>query len=166
MSDDPRSNPTPHPGPRAVPDPDPHPNGGGPRVIQPPGWPRPRGYSNGMAARGELLAIAGQIGWDEHCKPVSPEFLPQWAQALRNVAAVLHAAGGGPQDLVSLTIYVTDKRQYIAAGPDIGRTYRDVLGKHFPTMALVQVAGLLEDWALVEIQGLAVLPPTRSPSSP
>lgn len=158
MSDDPHSNPTPHPGPL--------PSSEGARVIQPPGWPRPRGYSNGMAAHGELLAIAGQIGWDEHEEPVSPEFLPQWAQALRNVAAVLHAAGGDPQDLVSLTIYVTDKRQYIAAGRDIGRIYREILGKHFPTMALVQVAGLLEDWALVEIQALAVLPPTRSPSSP
>jgi enamine deaminase RidA (YjgF/YER057c/UK114 family) len=128
------------------------------RIIQPPGWPRPRGYSNGMAARGELLAIAGQIGWDEHERLVSPEFLPQWAQALRNVAAVLHAAGGGPEHLVSLTIYVTDKRQYLAAGAELGRTFREVMGKHYPTMALVQVADLLEPGALVEIQGLAVLP--------
>ncbi len=130
----------------------------GPRTIQPPGWPRPRGYSNGMAARGEILAIAGQIGWDEHEKLVSPEFLPQWTQALRNVAAVLHAAGGEPRHLVSLTVYVTDKRQYVAAGAELGRTWREVLGKHFPTMALVQVADLLEPGALVEIQGLAVLP--------
>lgn len=134
----------------------------GPRVVQPPGWPRPRGYSNGMAARGELLAIAGQIGWDEHEKLVSPEFLPQWTQALRNVAAVLHAAGGEPDDLVSLTVYVTDKRQYIAAGAELGRTWREVMGKHYPTMALVQVADLLEPGALVEIQGLAVLPERAS----
>lgn len=130
----------------------------GPRVIQPPGWPRPRGYSNGMAARGELLAIAGQIGWDERERLVSTEFLPQWEQALRNVAAVLAAAGGEPGHLVSLTVYVTDKRQYLAAGAELGRTYRAVMGKHFPTMALVQVADLLEDGALVEIQALAVLP--------
>lgn len=133
------------------------------RIIQPPGWPRPRGYSNGMAARGELLAIAGQIGWDEHERLVAPEFLPQWAQALRNVAAVLHAAGGGPEHLVSLTIYVTDKRQYLAAGAELGRTFREVMGKHYPTMALVQVADLLEPGALVEIQGLAVLPPPSIP---
>ncbi|MCX4242896.1 RidA family protein [Paraliomyxa miuraensis] len=137
-----------------------------PRVIQPDGWPRPRGYSNGMAARGEVLAIAGQIGWDEREQPVSREFLPQWEQALRNVAAVLHAAGGHPSDLVSLTIYVTDKRQYLAAGPEIGRSYREILGKHFPTMALVQVADLLEDWALVEVQGLAVLASSPPPSPP
>lgn len=133
----------------------------GPRVVQPPGWPRPRGYSNGMAARGELLAIAGQIGWDEHERLVSPEFLPQWTQALRNVAAVLHAAGGQPGHLVSLTVYVTDKRQYVAAGAELGRTWREVMGKHYPTMALVQVADLLEPGALVEIQGLAVLAPPK-----
>jgi enamine deaminase RidA (YjgF/YER057c/UK114 family) len=129
-----------------------------PRTVQPPGWPRPRGYSNGMAARGEILAIAGQIGWDEHERLVSREFLPQWAQALRNVAAVLRAGGGQPRHLVSLTVYVTDKHQYLAAGAELGRTYREVMGKHFPTMALVQVADLLEPGALVEIQALAVLP--------
>jgi enamine deaminase RidA (YjgF/YER057c/UK114 family) len=138
-------------------------HGPGPRIVQPPGWPRPRGYSNGMAARGELLAIAGQIGWDEHEHLVSPEFLPQWAQALRNVAAVLQAAGGGPEHLVSLTIYVLDKHQYIAAGAELGRTFREVMGKHFPTMALVQVADLLEPGARVEIQGLAVLPAPAMP---
>ena len=130
----------------------------GPRTVQPEGWPRPRGYSNGMAARGEILAIAGQIGWDERERLVSPEFLPQWTQALRNVAAVLHAAGGEPRHLVSLTVYVVDKREYLAAGAELGRTWREVMGKHFPTMALVQVADLLEPGARVEIQGLAVLP--------
>ncbi|MEM9458873.1 MAG: RidA family protein [Myxococcota bacterium] len=128
------------------------------RVVQPPGWPRPRGYSNGMAARGEVLAIAGQIGWDERETLVSIEFLPQFEQALRNVAAVLEAAGGQPEHLISLTLYVTDKHQYLAAGAALGKTYRAVLGKHYPAMALVQVAALLEDGALVEIQGLAVLP--------
>lgn len=129
-----------------------------PRTVQPPGWPRPRGYSNGMAAHGEVLAIAGQIGWDEQERLVSREFLPQWIQALRNVATVLATAGGQPQHLISLTVYVTDKHQYIAAGAELGRTYREVMGKHFPTMALVQVADLLEEGALVEIQALAVLP--------
>lgn len=136
------------------------------RIVQPPGWPRPRGYSNGMAACGELLAIAGQIGWDEHERLVSPEFLPQWVQALRNVAAVLQAAGGGPEHLVSLTIYVVDKHEYIAAGSELGRTFREVMGKHFPTMALVQVADLLEPGARVEIQGLAVLPAKAMPPEP
>lgn len=129
-----------------------------PRIVQPPGWPRPRGYSNGMAARGEVLAIAGQIGWDETETLVSAEFLPQFDRALRNVVAVLEAAGGEPHHLISLTLYVTDKREYIAAGTELGRTYRAVLGKHFPPMALLQVADLLEDGARVEIQGLAVIP--------
>ncbi len=129
-----------------------------PRTVQPEGWPRPRGYSNGMAGRGELLAIAGQIGWDETETLVSPEFLPQFDKALRNVVAVVEAAGGRPHHLISLTLYVTDKQQYIAAGRQLGETYRAVLGKHFPTMALVQVADLLEPGAVVEVQGLAVLP--------
>lgn len=139
------------------------PAGDDPRTILPPGWRRPRGYANGMAARGEILAIAGQIGWDEHERLVSPEFLPQWTQALRNVAAVVHAAGGQPRHLVSLTVYVTDKRQYLAAGAELGRSFREVMGKHYPAMALVQVADLLEPGALVEIQGLAVLPTPPAP---
>ncbi|MEM7159838.1 MAG: RidA family protein [Myxococcota bacterium] len=130
-----------------------------PRIVQPEGWKRPRGYSNGMAASGEMLSVAGMIGWDADEKLVSTEFLPQFEQALRNVVAVVEAAGGQARHLISLTIYVTDKRQYIAAGAALGQIYRSVMGKHFPTMALVQVAALLEDAALVEIQGLAVLPP-------
>ena len=130
-----------------------------PRIVQPPGWKRPRGYSNGMAATGEMLSVAGMIGWDADEKIVSSEFLPQFEQALRNVVAVVEQAGGTAQNLISLTIYVTDKQQYIASGAELGRVYRSVMGKHFPTMALVQVAALLEDAALVEIQGLAVLPP-------
>ena len=118
-----------------------------------------------MAASGEVLAIAGQIGWDETETLVSSEFLPHFEKALRNVVAVLEAAGGQPHHLLSLTLYVTDKRQYIAAGAELGKTYRAVLGKHFPTMALVQVADLLEPGAVVEIQGMAVLPPVKNPKS-
>ena len=128
------------------------------RVVQPPGWPRPRGYSNGMAARGEVLAIAGQIGWDEKEALVSAEFVPQFRQALANVGAVLTAAGGRPEHLLSLTIYVTDKHEYVREIAGVGAAYREILGKHFPAMALVQVADLLLPGAKVEIQGLAVLP--------
>lgn len=134
-----------------------------PRTVEVPGWPRPRGYANGMAARGELLAIAGEIGWDEHEQIVADEFAPQFRQALANVVAVVEAAGGKPSDLIALTLYVTDKREYIAAIAEVGQIYRALLGKHFPTMALVQVAALLEDRAKVEIQGLAVLPDRESP---
>jgi len=128
------------------------------RTILPPGWPRPKGYSNGVAARGEVLAIAGMIGWDAQERLVSPEFVPQFRQALENVRAVVDAAGGAPEHIVSLTIYVVDKQQYCASLAEVGRVYREVLGRNFPTMALVQVADLLEPGALVEIQGLAVLP--------
>ncbi len=129
------------------------------RTILPEGWRRPRGYSNGVAARGEVLAIAGMIGWDAEERLVSPEFVPQFRQALSNVVAVVRAAGGGPEDVVSLTVYVTDKREYLAELAAVGAVYREVMGRSYPAMALVQVAALLEDRARVEIQGLAVLKP-------
>jgi enamine deaminase RidA (YjgF/YER057c/UK114 family) len=111
-----------------------------------------------MAAQGEVLAIAGQIGWDETETLVSAEFVPQFRQALANVHAVLAAAGGRSEHLLSLTIYVTDKREYVGEIAAVGAAYRDILGKHFPAMALVQVADLLLPGAKVEIQALAVLP--------
>ena len=128
------------------------------QAINPPGWPRPKGYSNGIVAKGRFLAIAGMIGWDEHEKLVGEDFLSQFRKALQNVADVLSAADGGPEHLISLTIYVTDKREYTADLQAVGSAYRHILGKNFPTMALVQVADLLEPGAKVEIQGLAVLP--------
>lgn len=127
-------------------------------VVQPEGWLRPRGYSNGMRARGELLAIAGQIGWNARAELVEGGFAAQFEQALRNVVEVVRAAGGGPEHLVSLTIYVTDRSEYLAALGECGEAYRQVVGRHYPAMALVMVAGLLEPRAKVEIQALAVLP--------
>lgn len=129
------------------------------RTILPPGWKRPRGYANGMAGRGELLAIAGQIGWDADERLVSDDFAGQLRQALGNVVAVVEAAGGRAEHLISITIYVVDKREYVAAIKDVGAAWRDTVGRHYPAMALVEVAGLLEPGAKVEIQGLAVLPP-------
>lgn len=128
------------------------------RIVQPDGWPRPRGYANGVAATGELLFIAGQIGWGPDEKLVSDEMVPQFEKALENVASVLKAAGGAPEHLVRVTIYVTDKTVYKAATRAIGESWQRVLGKVFPAMSLVQVADLLEDGALVEIEGTAVLP--------
>ena len=128
------------------------------RTIQPDGWPRPKGYANGVAAKGELLFIAGQIGWDAGEKLVSDELTPQFEQALKNVAAVLAAAGGKPEHLARVTVYVTDKGEYARARREIGDAWRRVLGKVFPAMTLVQVADLLEDGALVEIEATAVLP--------
>ena len=127
--------------------------------IEPEGWVKPRGYSNGMRARGELLAVAGQIAWDAQARLVGEgDFVAQFEQALANVVAIVRAAGGTPEDLVSLTIYVTDRAEYVARLADVGAAYRRVVGKHYPTMALLVVAGLLELGAKVEIQGLAVLP--------
>jgi enamine deaminase RidA (YjgF/YER057c/UK114 family) len=112
-----------------------------------------------MAGRGELLAVAGQIGWDEREVIVSDDFAAQLRQALKNVVAVVEAAGGVASDIISLTLYVTDKREYVAAIQEVGAAYREQIGRHYPAMALVEVAGLLEPGAKVEIQALAVLTP-------
>ncbi|HEX3867475.1 MAG TPA: RidA family protein [Gemmatimonadaceae bacterium] len=118
----------------------------------------PRGYSNGMLAPpGRMLAIAGQIGWDGAGKLVSDEFAQQFNRALGNVLAVLHEAGGVPSDLITLRIYVVDKQRYLAQTKEIGAIYRELMGGHYPAMALVQVADLLEPGAQVEIEGLAVI---------
>ena len=128
------------------------------KMVQPPGWKRPRGYSNGVAARGEQIFTAGQIGWNEREEIVSGDFVEQTAQALRNVVAILRAAGASPEDLVRMTWYVTDKREYAARTKEIGVVYREILGAVYPAMTLVQVADLLEDGAKVEIEATAVLP--------
>lgn len=128
------------------------------RIVQPDGWRRPRGYSNGVAAAGEQIFIAGQIGWNEREEFVSDDFAEQTAQALSNLIAVLRAAGAGPEHLVRMTWYVTDKREYLAASARIGDAYREIIGKHYPAMTLVQVAALLEDRAKVEIEATAVVP--------
>ena len=118
----------------------------------------PRGYSNGMLApSGRMLAIAGQIGWDGAGKLVSDDFAQQFNRALGNVLSVLHEAGGVPSDLIMLRIYVVDKQRYLAQTKEIGSIYRELMGTHYPAMALVQVADLLEPGAQVEIEGLAVI---------
>ena len=131
-------------------------------TILPDDWPRPRGYANGMTARGQLLAIAGMIGWDTSEVIVSDDFVPQFRQALANVVDVVEAAGATHEAIISLTIYVTDKHAYLGNIKDVGAVYRELMPKHYPTMALVQVSALVEDRAQVEIQGLAVLPEDAS----
>ncbi len=127
-------------------------------AINPPGWPRPSGYANGVVAEGRYVAISGQIGWNERNELVSDAFLEQARQALRNVVAVLRAAGAAPEHLVRLTWYVTDKNEYRSALKELGASYREIVGEHYPAMALVVVAGLLEEGAKVEIEATAVLP--------
>ncbi len=126
--------------------------------INPEGWPRPSGYSNGVVAQGRFLAISGQIGWDEELNLVSRDFLDQACQALSNVMDILTAAGGKPEHLVRLTWYITDKEEYRARLGELGACYRRIVGEHYPAMALVQVAALLEEGAKVEIEATAVLP--------
>ena len=134
------------------------------RIIDDPALARPSGYSNGMSARGRLLAIAGQVGWNADAEMVSPEFLPQFAQALRNVCTVVQAAGGTPEDIITLTIFVTDKQAYLDCVKPLGTAYRELMGRHYPAMTLVEVKGLIEPGGLVEIQGLAVLSETGAPA--
>ena len=127
-------------------------------AIEPTGWPRPSGYANGMLSQGRYLAVAGQIGWDESGRLVSDDFAAQTRQALRNVVAVLLAAGAQASHLVRLTWYVTDREEYRANLRAIGAAYRETIGAHFPAMTLVEVRGLLEPGAKVEIEATAVLP--------
>lgn len=128
------------------------------KILQPPGWAPPKGYANGIAAEGRLVVTGGQIGWNpETCQFETDDFAEQVAQTLRNVVAVLREAGAEPRHVVRLTWYITDKAAYLAAQREIGRAYREVMGKHFPAMAVVVVAGLLEDRAKVEIEGTAVV---------
>lgn len=127
------------------------------KKVQPEGWARPRGYTNGMLATGRTLYVAGQIGWDANENMVGEDVLTQFRQALENVLAVVVAAGGSAEHLVRLTIYCTDVPAYRAEVKAIGGVYRDVLGKHFPAMALVGVTELVHPGAKVEIEATAVL---------
>jgi enamine deaminase RidA (YjgF/YER057c/UK114 family) len=128
------------------------------QTLQPPGWPRPRGYANGVAAEGRLVFVAGQIGWDETGSFPAEDMAGQVRQTLRNVVAVLAEAGAGPAHVTRLTWYVTDREAYLADPAGIGQAYRDVMGKHFPAMAVVVVSALLEPGAKVEIEATAVVP--------
>ncbi|MFN0206344.1 MAG: RidA family protein [Planctomycetota bacterium] len=127
--------------------------------VDVPGWPRPSGYNNGIVVTGasKLLFVAGQIGWDETRKIVSNDFIAQFRKALENVAAVVRAGGGEPASIVRLTIYVTNKKEYVDNLSSVGREYRAVMGKAYPAMSLVQVADLLETGAKVEIEATAVI---------
>ena len=126
-------------------------------IVQPEGWGRPRGYSNGMSARGRMVFVAGQIGWDANEDFHSDELPDQFRQALRNVLTVVEAAGGAASDVVRLTIYVTDLDAYRSSLAEVGAAYREVMGKNFPVMALLGIAGLVEPRAKVEIEATAVI---------
>jgi len=129
-----------------------------PQILQPAGWPRPKGFSHGVAARGRLLCIAGQVGWDSSGRFNSTRLADQVKVALDNVVAVLAAGGAGPEHVTRLTWYVTSREAYYAELADIGANYRAVMGRHFPAMSVVQVVALMEAEAKVEIEATAVIP--------
>ena len=128
------------------------------KILHPPGWPRPRGYANGVAAEGRLVFVAGQIGWDATGAIVSDDLVEQVRQTLENTLAVLREGGAGPQHVARMTWYVTDKREYLARTRDLGEAYRALMGRHYPAMAVVEVKALIEDRAKVEIETTAVVP--------
>jgi enamine deaminase RidA (YjgF/YER057c/UK114 family) len=128
------------------------------KILQPPGWAQPKGYANGIAARGTLVFVAGQIGWNAQCQFETDDFVEQAAIALENVVAVLTEAGAKPEHVVRMTWYVTDRAAYLAAGKDLGAAYRKLFGRHFPTMSAVEVSALMEARAKIEIEVTAVIP--------
>ena len=127
-------------------------------ILQPAGWAQPKGYANGISAEGRLVFVGGQIGWDRQNRFETDDLVGQVRQTLQNVVDVLAEAGARPAHVVSMTWYLTDKKDYLGNLESIGRVYREVMGRHFPAMAVVQVTALVEDRAKVEIQATAVVP--------
>ena len=126
--------------------------------LCPPGWPRPKGYSNAMAARGRIVMTAGVVGWNERQEFVEKTLAGQFAQTLRNIVAILECDGASPRNIARLTCYVTSIDEYLASAKDIGAAWREIMGKHYPAMALVEVVRLVERDAKVEIEATAVVP--------
>ena len=127
-------------------------------ILQPPGWARPKGFSNGIACRGTLVFIAGQIGWTGEGKWEARDFAGQFRQALANILAVLKETKGRPEHIVRLTWYVLDRNEYLNSMKAVGEAYRELMGRHYPTMAVVQVSALVESEARLEIEATAVIP--------
>jgi enamine deaminase RidA (YjgF/YER057c/UK114 family) len=127
-------------------------------ILQPDGWAKPSGYANGVAARGKSIFIAGQIGWNGQCVFESDDLVAQVGQTLQNIVAVAAAGGAGPEHIVSMTWFLLDRKEYSARLKEIGVVYRDAMGRCFPAMTAIQVSGLIEDRAKVEIQAIAVVP--------
>ena len=129
------------------------------KIIQPEDWKPAKGYANGVLVDGPRLYVGGQIGWNKHQIFQHHDFIGQMEQALRNIVEVVEAAGGTATDIVRLTWYVIDKKEYLAKQREVGEAYRRVMGRHFPAMTMVVVSGLIEDAALVEIEATAVIAP-------
>jgi enamine deaminase RidA (YjgF/YER057c/UK114 family) len=128
------------------------------QILQPDGWMKPKGYANGIAAAGRHVFVAGQIGWNEQCVFEAPDFLGQFRQALRNVVAILAEAGASPEHVTTMTWFVTDKTAYLRDAKAVGQAWREIIGRNYPSMTVVQVVALIEDAAQIEIQAQAVVP--------
>ena len=128
------------------------------QTLNPPGWARPKGYSNGIAASGRMVFVSGMVGWDAQERFQAADLVGQVRQVLTNIVAVLAEGGARPEHIVRMTWYVTDKREYVAASRPIGEAYRAVIGRHYPVMTALQVPALIEDQAKVEIEVTAVIP--------
>jgi enamine deaminase RidA (YjgF/YER057c/UK114 family) len=128
------------------------------RTLLPPGWPRPRGYVNGIEAEGRIVFVAGQIGWTPEGRFEATSLPAHFAQTLDNTLAILREANAGPEHIARMTWYITDKRAYLAALPELGAIWREKMGRHYPAMAVVEVKALIEDAALIEIETTAVVP--------
>ena len=133
------------------------------RILQPPGWAVPNGYANGIATRGTLIFVGGQIGWNAQQRFESDDFVDQARSALTNVIEVLACAGARPEHVVRMTWYVVDKKEYVASYAALGRVYRELMGRHYPSMTAVEVKALIEDRARIEIEATAVIPDAARP---
>lgn len=128
------------------------------KILQPPEWPRPKGYANGVTARGTMVFVSGIVGWNAQEQFEARDFVGQVRQALKNIVAVLAQANAKPEHIARMTWYVVDKNKYCASTKDIGSAYREIIGRHYPAMTVVEVSGLIEEHALLEIEVTAVLP--------
>ncbi|MDP6645625.1 MAG: RidA family protein [Rhodospirillales bacterium] len=127
-------------------------------ILQPPDWPRPKGYSNGIAASGRLIFLAGLVGWNQNEEFETDDFAGQARQAFLNIVAVLAAAGAKPEHIVRITWFISDKDEYLGSLKDIGAAYREIIGRHYPAMSVIAVKGFIEDGAKMEMEATAVVP--------
>ncbi len=128
------------------------------QILQPTGWPRPKGYSNGVVASGKMVFLAGFVGWNEEEKFETDDFAGQARQAFQNIVSVLKVAGAGPEHIVRMTWFVSDKREYLASLKEIGAAYREIIGRHYPAMSVIEVSGFIEEGAKLEVETTAVIP--------
>lgn len=128
------------------------------RIVQPPGWPRPKGYSNGIVASGTMVFLAGIVGWTEDQVFASDDFVAQARQTLANIVTLLDEAGSKPEHIVRMTWFVADRREYLARQKELGDAYIDTIGRHFPAMAVLEISGFVEDGAKLEIETTAIIP--------